>query len=68
MDLSDWDLAFGAVSAHGPAQSPMNHAPDSVEGDRHPFNCAEVERLLSYRAAVQAGFYNDSCGGRKSVN
>ena len=45
--------AFGAVSVHGPAQGTMNHASDAVEVDQHPFNSAEVERLLSYRAAVR---------------
>ena len=58
MDLSDWDLAFGAASVHEMPQSTCRLS-ERVGVDVHPFTNAELERLRCYRAAIQAGYYNE---------
>lgn len=65
MDLSDWDLAFGAASVHEMSHSTCQLA-ERVGVDPHPFTKAELERIRCYRAAIQAGYYNEGITTRRS--
>jgi hypothetical protein len=44
----------------GSTDHPGNESVTSRSGCEYPFSAAELARLAHYRAAIQAGFYNDA--------